>query len=100
MANNFYFQNKQYKVGDYLEIKTQNFSGFLIAVKGNDNNNKMITIRKITKSGIGVERIFPIFSPNLLQIKLLKNSNYRKAKAYFIRYLSQKEIRKRLFLKK
>lgn len=110
MANNFYFQDKQFKIGDYLEIKykisegekikTQNFSGFLIGIKGSNNNNKMITIRKISKFGIGVERIFPLFSPYLTQINLLKNSYYQKAKAYFIRHLSQKELRKRLFHKK
>ena len=110
MANFFYLNDKRFKIGDNVQIiyklyeedkvKTQSFSGFLISIKGNNNNNKMITIRKISKFGIGVERIFPLFSPYLTQINLLKNSYYQKAKAYFIRHLSQKELRKRLFHKK
>lgn len=110
MANSFYFQDKRFKVGDNVQImyklseeekiKTQSFSGFLISIKGNNKSNKMITVRKISKSGIGVERIFPLASPLITDIKLKKQSTYQKAKAYFIRHLSSKHLQKKLFHKR
>ena len=110
MANFFYLNDKRFKIGDNVQIiyklyeedkvKTQSFSGFLISIKGNNNNNKMITIRKISKFGIGVERIFPLASPLITDIKLKKESTHQKAKAYFIRRLSFKHLQKKLFHKK
>lgn len=110
MANYFHLQDKRFKVGDEVQItykvfegeklKAQNFAGILIGVKGNKKTNKMITIRKISKSGIGVERIFPLTSPLITNVVLKKESRYQKAKAYFIRSLSSKLLQKKLFHKK
>lgn len=110
MANNFYFQDKRFKIGDEIQVtykisegeklKAQNFAGLLIGVKGINNTNRMITVRKISKSGIGVERIFPLASPLITNIALKKESRYQKAKAYFIRHLSSKRLQKKLFHKK
>lgn len=107
MANYFKMNDKTFKVGDLLQVvykitegeksRLQNFSGILIRVKGSSPENKMFTVRKISKSGIGVERIFPLSSPLIAQIKLLKQSTYQKAKAYFVRHISERQLRKRLF---
>lgn len=107
MANFFKMNDKTFKVGDLIQVgykltegeksRVQNFSGILIKIKGNSHENKMITVRKMSKSGIGVERIFPLSSPLITQIKLLKQSTYQKAKAYFIRHVSERQLRKRLF---
>lgn len=101
--------NKEYCVGDQIEIKykikegekerLQPFKGILIKIKGSSPDNQMITVRKVTKRGIGVERIFPIQSPFITEIKLIKHSQYNKAKAYFIRNLSEKNLRLKLYKK-
>jgi large subunit ribosomal protein L19 len=57
----------------------------------------MITVRKIAKSGTGVERIFPLSSPSIADIKVTKKSHFTKARAYFIRDLSAKKMRRKLY---
>ncbi len=101
---------KEYNVGDQIEIKykikegekkrLQSFKGILIRIRGNTPENKMITVRKVTKRGIGVEKIIPLLSPFIAEMKLLKRSQYTKNKAYFIRELSKKNLRLKLYKKK
>lgn len=110
MANLVIYKDKQFNIGDTVSIsykikednkeRTQLFKGILIKVKGNDKNTKMITVRKISKLGVGVERIFPLNSPYISDIKLVKKTSYRKAKAYFIKDLSESETRKKLYREK
>jgi len=107
MANYFIYKDKKFHVGDLLRIvykikegekeREQNFDGILLKVKGNEQENKTITIRKISKSGIGVERIFPLSSPWIVDIKLKKPTSYKKASVFFIRNLSEKELRQKLY---
>lgn len=63
--------------------RIQNFEGTVIARKGHGVTEKF-TVRKIS-SGIGVERIFPVHSPNIAYIKVTKNGIVRRAKLYFLR---------------
>lgn len=110
MANSFLYKDKTIKVGDTISItykfkeadkeRQQIFRGILIGVKGNDGANRMITVRKISRSGSGVERIIPLASPFLVDIKLIKQSTNQKAKIYYIRELSDSEIRHKLYQKK
>lgn len=107
MANSFLYKDTQYKVGDTLSInykikegdkeRQQIFKGILIKIRGDSPATRMITVRKITKSGIGVERIIPLNSPYIIDISLKKKSDYRKAKAYFIRDLSEQELKIKLY---
>lgn len=107
MANSFIFNDKTYKVGDMIDVdykikeadkeRLQKFKGILIKIKGANNENRMITVRKMSNSGIGVERIIPISSPYIAGIKLVRKSNYQKAKLYFVRNLSDQELRTRLY---
>ncbi len=107
MANHFKYKDNFYSIGDTVSIhfkikegdkqKNQIFKGILIKIKGNDDVNRMLTIRRISHSGLGVERIFPLNSPLLTDIKLIKKSAYSKAKAYFIRNLTESQIRKKLY---
>ena len=63
--------------------RIQNFEGTGIARKGH-GVTETFTVRKIS-SGIGVERIFPVHSPNIAYIKVTKNGIVRRAKLYFLR---------------
>ena len=63
--------------------RIQNFEGTVIARKGH-GVTETFTVRKIS-SGIGVERIFPVHSPNIAYIKVTKNGIVRRAKLYFLR---------------
>jgi len=110
MANSFSYKDQIFKVGDTVSLhykikegdkeRIQIFKGILIGVKGQTEENKMITVRKISNFGIGIERIIPLASPFLSDIKLIKKTTYKKAKAYFIRDFSEAEIRKRLYKSK
>lgn len=107
MSNSFLLKETQYKVGDTIEInykikegdkeRIQIFKGILLKIRGNSQAERMITLRKITKSGIGVERVIPLSSPYITGMKLVKKSSYNKAKLYFVRNLSEQEIRTKLY---
>ena len=53
---------------------------------------KTFTIRKIS-NGVGVERIFPINTPNIIEIKLLKRGHVRRARIYYLRNLVGKKAK-------
>ena len=63
--------------------RIQNFEGTVIARKGS-GVTETFTVRKVA-SGVGVERIFPIHSPNIAYIKVVKSGLVRRAKLYFLR---------------
>jgi len=72
--------------------KTQVFEGLIIAVKHGKGLNATFTVRKISE-GIGVERIFPIHSPSIAKIEIVKHSKVRRAKLYYMRELTGKKTR-------
>lgn len=71
--------------------RLQNFEGDVISIRGS-GNNKTFTVRKMS-SGVGVERIFPINSPKIAKIELIKQGDVRRAKLYYLRNLSGKAAR-------
>ena len=106
MANSFNYKDKTFSVGSTIGItykfkegekeRKQIFKGILIKIKGNTPATKMITVRKISRSGGGVERIIPLVSPFLESISLLKRAKSRRAKLYFIRGLSEHQVKAKL----
>lgn len=87
--------------GDHIRVQVrviegdkerlQSFEGDVISVRGS-GLNKTFTVRKIS-SGVGVERIFPINSPKIAKVEVLKEGNVRRAKLYYLRNLSGKAAR-------
>lgn len=64
--------------------RVQVFEGLVIAKKGGQGVNGTFTVRKIA-SGVGVERIYPIHSPNIVKLEVTKMPEVRKAKLYYVR---------------
>lgn len=107
MANHFTYKDVAYKIGDMVSMdyrvvegnkeRVQTFKGIIVKVKGDSDNTRMITIRKISNIGLGVERIIPLSSPYIMSLKVDKTSSNRNAKLYYIRNLSDQELRKKLY---
>lgn len=76
-------------------FRTQNFEGLVIAVKHGTEAGSTFTVRA-TLSGVGVEKIFPLYSPAIERIEILRRSKVRRAKLYFIREKAAKEVRRQL----
>lgn len=71
--------------------RVQVFQGAVISRKGG-GINEMFTVRKVS-SGIGVERIFPLHSPNIAKIERLRVGSVRRSKLYYLRELTGKSAR-------
>ena len=72
--------------------RIQPFEGLVIARKHGQGINATITVRKISH-GVGIERIFPLHSPLIEKIQVLKKHKVRRAKLYYLRHKSAKETR-------
>ncbi|MFN4232398.1 50S ribosomal protein L19 [Thermus sp.] len=83
-----------YRVKEGNRTRVQNFEGIVIKVKRNGYNTSF-TVRKVSY-GVGVERIFPLNSPLIEKIEIVQRGRARRAKLYFIRELSEREIRRKL----
>ena len=84
--------------GQEVKERIQPFEGLVIAKKHGKGISATITVRKII-GGIGVEKIYPLHSPTLEKIEILKRSKVRRAKLYYLRrvkgeraMLKQKEL--------
>lgn len=100
----------QFAVGDMVKVhhliveggkqRTQVFQGIVIAKKGS-GLSEMFTVRKVS-FGIGVEKTFPIHSPRVQEVSIVRHSKIRRAKLYYMRELSGKSARlkERVVIKK
>jgi large subunit ribosomal protein L19 len=75
--------------------RKQDFEGLVIAVKHGTEAGGTFTVRA-TLSGVGVEKVFPLYSPLIDSIEIVKRSKVRRAKLYFIREKAAKEMRRQL----
>lgn len=66
-----------------VKERIQSYSGVVIAIK-NKGINKTITVRRIFQ-GVGIERVFNLFSPSIDKIQILKRASVRRAKLYYLR---------------
>jgi len=81
------------KIVEKGKTRTQIFEGLVLARKHGNENGGTFTVRKIT-NGVGVERIFPLFSPMIDKIEIVRRSRTRRSKIYFIRTKVAREIRR------
>ena len=71
------------------------FEGLVIAKKHGQGITGTFTVRKVV-DGIGVERIFPLHSPVITKIEVVRKSNIRRAKLYYIRERAARDVRKKM----
>lgn len=117
MAISMLFQEKKISVGDTVDVhyriiekeivsgktkkekheeqkeRTQVFTGIVIAIRGH-GDGRSFTVRRMSVGNIGVERIFPIISPWIKKITVKKRGKVRRAKLYYLRKKTRKEIAK------
>ena len=90
-----------FKTGDTVKVhckskegdreRIQVFEGVCIA-RNNDGLNSSFVVRKIS-FGEGVERVFPLYSPNIAKIELVRSGKVRRSKIYYLRQLFGKKAR-------
>ena len=83
------------KITEKDKTRLQAFEGLVIAVKHGKEAGATFTVRRVA-SGVGVEKIFPLYSPMIDSIETLKRSKVRRAKLYHIRDKAAKEIRRQM----
>ncbi len=79
------------KIKDGDKVRIQVFEGTVIAIKGG-GATATFTVRK-TSFGVGVERIFPVYSPSLDKVEVKVRHSVRRAKLYYLRERSGKSAR-------
>lgn len=92
----------EFRAGDRVRVhvrvvegeksRIQVFEGDVIARRGSAGLRATFTVRK-TSSGVGVERTFPLHSPNVEQIEVVRRGRVRRAKLYYLRDLRGKKAR-------
>ena len=84
----------QFKAGDSVNVhvkiregnkeRIQQFQGTVIQRKNPNTNGETFTVRKIS-NGVGVERIFPLLSPNIDKVEVIRRGKVRRARLFYLR---------------
>ncbi|MEK7595542.1 MAG: 50S ribosomal protein L19 [Patescibacteria group bacterium] len=82
-----------YKIVEGDKTRIQPYHGIVISKKG-EGVSKTFTVRHIGAQNVGVERIFPLLSPNIEKVEVLKRGLVKKAKLYYLRSRIGKEATK------
>jgi len=77
------------------KARIQVFEGTVLARKHGNEPGATFTVRKMA-SGVGVEKIYPLYSPNIDKIEIVKRSKVRRAKLYYIREKVAREIKRQM----
>tara|TARA_X000001036_G_scaffold213161_1_gene199852 strand:- start:5360 stop:5755 length:396 start_codon:yes stop_codon:yes gene_type:complete len=81
-----------YKITEGERTRIQNYEGVVISRKGGSTLAASFTVRKIS-FGEGVERVFPLYSPNIENITVVRRGKVRRSKLYYLRNLRGKSAR-------
>lgn len=95
-----------FKAGDTVNVSSkildekgkyrlQAFEGIVLARKHGKEAGATFTVRKVA-SGVGVERIFPLYSPMIDKIEITKRARARRSKLYYIRTKAVKDVRRKM----
>ncbi len=76
--------NVHVKIREGNKERIQQFQGTVIQRKNLSSNGETFTVRKIS-NGVGVERIFPLVSPNIDKIEIVRSGKVRRAKLFYLR---------------
>jgi large subunit ribosomal protein L19 len=92
----------KFSVGDTVRVhfrivegdkeRIQIFEGVVIGRKGGESGDARFTVRRVA-FGVGVERVFPLHSPRVERVEVVREGSVRKAKLYYLRGLSGKASR-------
>lgn len=98
-------KNLDFKSGDTLRVwqkikegdktRLQAFEGMILARKHGKEAGGTFTVRKVI-DGVGVERIFPLYSPAIDSVEIVKKAKTRRSKLYYIRNKAAKELKRHL----
>ena len=77
------------------KTRLQAFEGMVLARKHGTETGATFTVRKVA-SGVGVERIFPLYSSTIDKIELIRRSRTRRSKLYYVRDKALRDVRRRL----
>jgi len=77
------------------KFRLQAFEGIVLARKHGKEIGGTFTVRRVA-SGVGVERIFPLYSPMIDKIEITKRARARRSKLYYIRTKAVKDVRKKM----
>lgn len=83
------------KIAEKGKIRLQAFEGLVLAQKHGSEAGATFTVRRVS-SGVGVEKIFPLYSPSIDKIEIVRRSKVRRSKLYYIREKVAKEIRRQM----
>ena len=76
--------NVHYKIKEGNKERVQQFQGTVMQIKNRNSNGETFTVRKVS-GDIAVERIFPVLTPNIEKIEVLRRGKVRRARLYYLR---------------
>lgn len=76
--------NVHVKISEGNKERVQQFQGVVLYRRGYNTNGETFSVRKVS-NGVGVERIFPILSPSIEKIEVVKVGKVRRAKLYYMK---------------
>ncbi|OGF86694.1 50S ribosomal protein L19 [Candidatus Giovannonibacteria bacterium RIFCSPLOWO2_01_FULL_46_32] len=83
------------KVKEGDKTRLQVFEGLVLARKHGREPGATFTVRRVI-DGVGVERVFPLYSPEIDKIEIKSRSKFKRAKLYYLRERAAREIRKKM----